>query len=195
MLDYGCGDASYLLLFSPYFERGYGIDISEMRITRGQSLIKKNNIKNVDIHIMDAMHTDFDEHTFDIIYGTAILHHLDLNKALSELKRILKPDGAAIFFEPLGTNFFINLYRHLTPKARTIDEQPFRKSEIDLILKHFPNSQFKYFSFLTLFSVPFRNYKFFKKLNQRLALWDRKILKKDSPFRWLAWICVINLRK
>lgn len=194
VLDYGCGDGNSLNMYSPYFKYGYGIDISEMRIARARSFLMKNNVNNVDVHVMDAMNTDFEDHKFDVIYGTAILHHLDLNKALRELKRILKPNGNAIFFEPMGTNFLINLYRKLTPQSRTIDEQPFRKVEIDLILSYFPNSQFKYFSFFTLCAVPFRRFKFFDSMYRQLARWDRVILRKNSPFRGLAWISAINLR-
>lgn len=195
VLDYGCGDANYLVLYSKYLLRGYGIDISEMRIARAKSIINKKNINNIEVHVMDAMDTDFEDHMFDVIYGTAILHHLDLSKSLRELNRILKTDGNAIFMEPLGTNFLINLYRKLTPKARTFDEQPFRKADIDIILSYFPNSQFRYFSFLTLFAVPFIKYKFFDIIYHRLAKWDSLILRKNSRFRWFAWICIINLRK
>ncbi|MCI0921222.1 class I SAM-dependent methyltransferase [Sphingobacterium rhinopitheci] len=195
VLDYGCGDGHHLLQYSKYIEYGYGIDISDMRIARARSLIEKDTINNIEVEVMDATDTVFEDHKFDLIYGTAILHHLDLNKSLHELKRILKPDGNAIFMEPLGTNMLINLYRKLTPKARTIDEQPFRKADIDLILSYFPNSQFKYFSFLTLLAVPFRKSRFFKRLYMKLANWDSIVLDKNSPFKWWAWICIINLKK
>ena len=62
--------------------------------------------------------------SFDIAYGSGILHHLNLNKSLNELKRILKKDGKIIFIEPMATNPFINLYRKFTPNARTSDEHP-----------------------------------------------------------------------
>jgi len=51
---------------------------------------------------MNAEELKFADDYFDIVCGGAILHHLDLNKALSEIARVLKPDGKAIFVEPLG---------------------------------------------------------------------------------------------
>ena len=64
---------------------------------------------------------------FDIVYGTGILHHLEINKCLNEIHRILKPDGNLLFVEPLGTNPLINLYRKFTPNSRSKDEHPFTK--------------------------------------------------------------------
>ena len=69
--------------------------------------------------------TGFQDNEFDLIYGTGVLHHLELEKCLNEIRRILKKDGEIIFIEPMGTNPFINLYRLLTPKSRSEDEHPF----------------------------------------------------------------------
>ena len=52
-----------------------------------------------------------EKNRFDIIYGTGILHHLNLKACLDEIERILKPGGKFVFIEPLGTNPVINLYR------------------------------------------------------------------------------------
>ena len=48
--------------------------------------------------------TKFENNSFDIVYGTGILHHLQFNKCLDEIHRILKPNGSIVFVEPLGTN-------------------------------------------------------------------------------------------
>jgi ubiquinone/menaquinone biosynthesis C-methylase UbiE len=43
----------------------------------------------------------FKSESFDMIIGTGILHHLNMEKAAPELARILVPNGKAIFIEPL----------------------------------------------------------------------------------------------
>jgi ubiquinone/menaquinone biosynthesis C-methylase UbiE len=92
-LDYGCGTGYNLLDFSQNFSKGVGIDISEVRIERAKSLAKEKNITNVEYFVMDAMNTTFENETFDVIRGSAILHHLDLTLSLNEIKRILKGGG------------------------------------------------------------------------------------------------------
>ena len=144
---------------------------------------------------MDAMNTTFENDKFDVIRGSAILHHLDLQLSLIELKRILKKDGVAFFTEPLDTNPFIKLYRKLTPNARSIDEQPLRIRDIKLIKSIFPNTKVYYFSFLALLATPFYKSKCFTGILAILSFFDKIILNKASPFKWLAWYCMLILRK
>jgi len=58
------------------------------------------------------------------VCGSGTLHHLYIDAAFKELVRVLKPNGCVVFFEPLGHNFLINLYRKLTPSMHSEDEHP-----------------------------------------------------------------------
>ena len=51
---------------------------------------------------MDAEHTNFPDNSFDVVTGSAILHHLNIENCYQELHRILKKDGHAVFKEPMG---------------------------------------------------------------------------------------------
>ena len=66
----------------------------------------------------------YPDNSFDMAVGFAILHHLDIPLALSQLRRVLKPGGRAFFAEPLASNPLIRVYRRLTPQYRTPDETP-----------------------------------------------------------------------
>ena len=68
---------------------------------------------------MDAHHLDFPDESFDLVFGRAILHHLDFETAIKEVKRVLKRGGHAAFAEPLGDSPFAKLFRLLTPRAYT----------------------------------------------------------------------------
>jgi len=195
LLDYGCGSGSFLINISNEIYRGIGIDISEARLRQAKTIAAEKNINNVEFLYMDAMNTTFENEKFDVIRGGGILHHLDLKISLEEIKRILKISGEALFFEPLGTNILFNLYRKMTPKVRTIDEQPLRKKEIRIIKSMFSKAKIRYYCFLPLLAVPFRKYKIYNKLLSVLYFLDKILLAKYSPFKWLAWQCIIELKK
>ncbi|MDH3491940.1 MAG: class I SAM-dependent methyltransferase [Acidobacteriota bacterium] len=63
----------------------------------------------------DAMDlSDYDDESFDLIWGQAALHHLAHNheKLSKEVLRVLKPGGRLVFvFEPLGHNLFVSAIR------------------------------------------------------------------------------------
>lgn len=105
------------------------INISEAELQNGIEQAKKTRIKP-NFSIMDANNLEFEDETFDMVYGAGILHHLDFCRALDEVKRVLKPGGHIVFAEPLGMNPVANLVRVFTPHARTVDEQPLRSKEI-----------------------------------------------------------------
>jgi ubiquinone/menaquinone biosynthesis C-methylase UbiE len=195
LLDYGCGYGSRLLKYARRIRYGVGIDISERRIEEARTLGREEGQSNIDFYVMDAMNTTFQDQQFDIVIGTAILHHLEMKSALQEIKRIMNHrTGIAIFDEPLGSNPFINLYRKLTPNIRTPDEQPLRKKEIALIMEIFPGTKLRFYSFLTLLAVPFRNRSYFTRMYTFLAKADSHLLNPRSPFRWLAWYCLMELK-
>lgn len=86
---------------------------------------------------MDANKLEFDENKFDMIIGRNILHHLNFNQALDEIKRTLKPNGRMYFLEPLAVNPVGNVVRWATPHARTLDEKPLGYEEIAELNKRF----------------------------------------------------------
>lgn len=53
----------------------------------------------------------FADESFDVIFGRAILHHIDPNRGSSEVYRVLRRGGRAVFLEPLGTNPVISFVR------------------------------------------------------------------------------------
>ena len=193
ILDYGCGVGSSLekvIEFKP--KKIIGIDISEVSIEKA----KKNcGLKsNIELFVDNCEKTKFENNSFDIVYGTGILHHLNINICVSEILRILKPGGKLLFIEPLGTNPLINLYRKLTPKSRSIDEHPLINSDFKLIKNKFHKTEIKYYGFLTLVFFLFyrspKNSKFFKILSA-----GDQFLFKFKVFKFFAWSVLISAKK
>ena len=150
ILDYGCGVGDSIRKVS-YFnpKKITGIDISEVSINKAKK--KVLDLKsNVELSVDNCEKTKFQDNIFDIVYGTGILHHLDIKICLEEVHRILKKGGKFLFIEPLGTNPLINIYRKVTPKSRSKDEHPLVKNDLNYIKNKFDKVEIKYYGFLTL---------------------------------------------
>ena len=193
VLDYGCGIGNFakkVKKFNP--NKIVAVDISEEAIKKAKNNLNKDN--NIDFRVENCENLNLDSDSFDIVYGGGILHHLNLDKSLVELKRILRKDGKIIFVEPLATNPLINLYRKFTPKARSIDEHPFKFSDLRLIKKIFKSVEIKYYGFFTLLFFKFykdpENSKLFKFLN---AL--DKVFLNSKYLKFLAWSVLIKAKK
>ena len=103
----------------------------------------------VNFHLGDAHQMNLESDRYDLVFGRAILHHLELSRALSEINRVMKDDGKIIFFEPLNINPFYKLYRYLNPGQRTIDERAFTLNELKIIRSRF-NVRIIYYNIMSI---------------------------------------------
>jgi SAM-dependent methyltransferase len=131
ILDYGCGRGDDALrLVARGATHVTGFDISDAEIAHARQAAREAGVsEKTHFVVADAHATPFDDDAFDLIRGNSILHHLELEPALHELKRILAPGGRAVFVEPLAHNPLLWLGRALTPMARTADEHPFTSAD------------------------------------------------------------------
>ncbi|MGE5352354.1 MAG: methyltransferase domain-containing protein [Acidobacteriota bacterium] len=194
LLEYGCGTGSYSLQWLKLGAIVSGIDISDEAIK-----IAKKNISgsgyNADYFVMNAEKTEFPDNCYDIIVGSGILHHLDLNNSFAELFRLLNNNGHAIFLEPLGHNPLINLFRKLTPSMRTEDEHPLREKDLQLARKYFSRVNAEYFSLFTLIAIPFRSSKHFNSILSFLEKMDRSIMRIFPFLKKHSWAVVLEFVK
>lgn len=130
------------------------INISQRELDKGSAVYEAIRGRlpdtSVTFKIMDAHNLQFDDGSVDVVFGDAILHHLDFSTAVHEIHRVLKPGGICFFREPLASNPVAKLVRKLTPHARTPNEKPLGRKELFEIKKYFDIS----FSFSQLFYVP-----------------------------------------
>jgi SAM-dependent methyltransferase len=160
------------------------INISEAELEKGLSVYRETYIKipNHRFTIMDANHLDFPDASFDFVFGSGILHHLDFETAVSEIHRVLRKDGKILFSEPLGRNPVGKLVRKLTPQARTPDEKPLDKEEMKILKKYFEIHN----SYYQLFYVPagwLSKYLFKSPYNSLMRIADKMDCFVESLFR------------
>ena len=98
-LELGCGTGFFLLnlMQGKVAERGSVTDLSPgmvqvaLRNAAGLGL-------DVDGRVADAEHVPYDDDTFDLVVGHAVLHHIpDLGAVFREVLRVLKPGGRFVF--------------------------------------------------------------------------------------------------
>lgn len=119
-LDYCCGLGSNSVEMAKRGATVHGIDISPQEIRTAKARAENAGVAaRCHFQVMDAEHTSFPDHTFDVIVCSGVLHHIDLNRAYPELARILKPDGAILCVEAMRHNPVIQWYRRRTPHLRT----------------------------------------------------------------------------
>lgn len=128
------------------------INISETELESGK-LLAKGKPFEVAHKLMDANNLTFEDNTFDVVFGGAILHHLNIEQTMSHIYRVLKPGGKIVFLEPLNMNPLYRIYRKLNPKERTPDEHALVASDFKIIKKRFTFNHyfFDFFSVITGF--------------------------------------------
>lgn len=145
LLDYGCGTGWTAVLFAQKVKQVYAIDISSRNINQLKKVVEENSIKNIFPYVCNAEKLLFKDESFDFVFGNAILHHLHLDKALSEVRRVLKRGGKAAFCEPYGHNPILNFYRFVKDKyikrVKGI-HRPLRNTDKKIFEKYFTMVEF-----------------------------------------------------
>ena len=195
VLEFGCGDDSHGLRIAHLATHVDAIDISPVGVRLVSDEAERRGITNLTCHVMNAEQLEFPDATFDLVCGSAILHHLSLGTAMPELRRVLKPGGKAVFFEPLGMNPFITLFRRLTPKLRVPDEHPLRRGDLAYIREVFPSTRFTYYHLLSLLAIPFASTRLFDPLHRVLEKSDRALFRIVPPLERFAWVVLIVLAR
>ncbi len=192
-LDYGCGTGWTTAKFACHAEEIVGIDISDTAIEQAADQAEAAGLTNVAFEQMDAENLDFDDDSFDAVYGSAIIHHLDVRRALSEICRVLKPSGMAVFEEPMGHNLGMRAFRALTPNHRTPDEHPLLVRDLQIAEEFFADARFDFFNLSTLLAVPFALTPLADPIRKILARVDDRLIDAIPALGPHAWRVVLVL--
>ena len=189
ILEYGCGLGGQAFALAERGASVTGIDISDVAVAQAKRRAASYPQQQLRFVKADAEALEFAEASFDLVCGSGILHHLDLEKSLREVRRVLAPGGRGVFYEPVGHNPLLNLYRVLTPGSHTPDEHPLVMAEI----RGFDRAEF--FDLFSIFVIPILWMPGGVKLLRAAEWLDRVIFRVIPPLRAWGGVVVLELRK
>jgi ubiquinone/menaquinone biosynthesis C-methylase UbiE len=173
VLDIGCGNGKLAVAIAQKGNTVVGLDVSKIAIKTAQDRLQKIA---PELHVTfkqgDARKLPFDDRTFDYITSQDLVEHIsedDFKLHLSEVYRVLKPEGRYVFWTPSELRGGSSLGLHL--KEYTI-------SEIDQIIR---NTNFKY----CWYDLRFYKLKIKVKINQSFmfpVIVYEKLLKRVVRF-------------
>lgn len=134
--DLGCGSGVFTSLLQ---RRGFdcvGVDLSPKLIR-----IARQTYPDVEFREGDIEHLPFADESFDGVLLAGVLHHLpELSACAAEIKRILRPGGRFVGFDPNRMNPAMYLYRDRTSPfyssvGVTENERPVIADELARVFK------------------------------------------------------------
>ena len=98
-LELGCGTGFFLLnlKLAGVLDEGHVTDLSPGMVEVAQRNAERLGF-DVEGRVADAERIPYDDATFDLVVGHAVLHHIpDVEQAFREVLRVLKPGGRFVF--------------------------------------------------------------------------------------------------
>jgi 2-polyprenyl-3-methyl-5-hydroxy-6-metoxy-1,4-benzoquinol methylase len=197
VLDFGCGNGENTVLLARRGAEVCGLDISHDIINLARHRLKLNGITDeVRFFVSSAHDIALADESVDVVFGMAILHHLELPLVAREVRRVLRKGGRAIFQEPVRNSRFIKFVRNLIP-YQSPDVSPFERPLTDEELKNFAEGFSGYRS--KAFTLPHINLAqllpVVNRFSKPLYRLDGKVLNQFPSLGYYATMRVIEMVK
>ena len=152
LLDVATGTADVAIMAAKQFKltKIIGIDISDGMLDVGRQKIVKANLQNtIELLNGDSEAINFPDNTFDAVtVAFGVRNFEDLEKGLSEIKRVIKPTGKLVvleFSKPIlpGVKTMYNLYmKIITPTVgKMISKNKVAYAYLDESIQKFPEGK------------------------------------------------------
>ncbi|HJQ83189.1 MAG TPA: class I SAM-dependent methyltransferase [Candidatus Binatia bacterium] len=191
VLELGCGTGLYTEQMAPWCGELVSVDISDALLERARERVRQPTVRFVRQNL-EAIDPDRIGSGFQAVFGCSVLHHLDLEQTLPQLKRLVVPGAELVFSEPNLINPQVRLMFSRFAWARrkfavSDTEMAFYPWELrGLFLRHG-------FEVLELFPFDFMHPAIPAGLVP-LARHADRLLERVPGGRWLAGSCFVRAR-
>ena len=163
-------------------------DVAPLSLDKVRRVARMHGVEDhIEFYCGPAEKIPYPDKSFDIIYGSAAIHHLQIDAAGRELSRLLRPGGRGAFQDPFGHNWILELardnlnYSNRHPEKGT--DRPLKVADVKTFGRHFATYSWRGFYLLSMlprFSATFRGAK------SMLQGIDSAILGTITPFQRYA---------
>lgn len=149
ILDLATGTADLAIAMAKRNPQAHiiGMDISEKMLEIGKTKIASQGHENqIELHLGDAADLPFENQSFDAVtVAFGVRNFEDLDKGLSEISRVLKPNGQAVILEfSMPERFPVKqvyrlYFRHILPKiGQVVSKDASAYSYLPASVERFP---------------------------------------------------------
>jgi ubiquinone/menaquinone biosynthesis C-methylase UbiE len=121
VLELGCGTGSFTRDLAQSEADIVAIDVSPELLEIAKADCSAPNVR---FEIQNAYALTYSDATFDSVVGSSVLHHLEIEEALREIYRVLKPGGTIYFTEPNMLNPQIAVQKNVPWIKRWLGDSP-----------------------------------------------------------------------
>jgi SAM-dependent methyltransferase len=199
VLEYGCGDGINTILLANRGAKIISLDISPDLIEVARRRLFTNGVsRDVEFIAASAHDVPLVSGSVDVVFGIAILHHLDLELSSREVRRLLRKGGTAIFQEPVRNSKVLRSVRKLIPyQAPNVSpfERPLTDQELRDFAEGFSSFTSKPFELPTSSLVYNLLASFPRNLTERLRACDAALLRRFSSLGYYSPVRVVKMTK
>ena len=96
VVDIGCGIGTLASRMADFSKEVIGVDIAPERIECAKAL---HTAKNLKFYVADAYTLPLERESVDVIVSVGVFHHLELERIVPEMKRVLRKGGIVFIID------------------------------------------------------------------------------------------------
>jgi len=129
LLDLGSGAGHTALFFAPHVAEVHALDLAQPMLEQGRRLATERGLSNLHWHRGEAESLPFPDDHFDLITSRQSAHHYeDLERALNEVARVLRPGGRLLVVDSVAPedhagDTFLNTFEVLRDASHVRDHR------------------------------------------------------------------------
>ncbi len=101
LIDVGCASGHQVFAAAEIVKRSVGVDVAADFVNAGKKYAEEHGVKNAEFAVTDGLTIPYPDATFTKLICSEVIEHIpDSTQLFSEIMRVLKPRGRAVFTVP-----------------------------------------------------------------------------------------------